>query len=324
MRLRPSSKIIESAWVISAKAVIDFFTKNILRLSKKFKNLTGMLRPKGKDYFKKRQVKNDRDGFTRVAFLFIDDTFDECLDLAALTGVLISSEDYLYVRNKMSNLIFHYSNSDEKIINPPIEFHGSKLMPNLDNSEQSDQIRLDICKNIALLANESVLAIFRVGYNNRTEISHGMKIDNKLYDLNFSNLLCMIAPFSQDYVIFPVMDTVPSAHTRRTKNLEHKKLLQAFAGMIRFTHHVRNGVGDEAISIPNIENIAEPVYADSASNTFIQLADVISYLLLQKQRMETHGGVRTSNFKRSVYDIANLLDKRIFCDEVVKMKRHEP
>jgi uncharacterized protein DUF3800 len=86
-------------------------------------------------------------------------------------------------------------------------------------------------------------------------------------------------------------------------------LIRAFAGNVRYLHHMRQyETVATQLSLENAHNIGEPVFADSAHSVFIQLADLVSHLLLQVDRDELEHGAPRSPYGQAVIRNAKAID----------------
>lgn len=85
-------------------------------------------------------------------------------------------------------------------------------------------------------------------------------------------------------------------------------LLRAFDSNVRNIHHVRSRPHvAKAISLENAHNLAEPVFADSAHSVLLQQADLVSYLLLQRDREALERTATPSKFRGVLLRIAATL-----------------
>lgn len=240
-----------------------------------------------------------------LAFLFLDECMYEPLDLASLTGVLVPVESYAAVRDEMCRLAWELLSPEWNVIPAPIDLHGRNLLPELANNPQAeaDQARLHVLARVAGIVNAHKLRVLRVSYLNRTEIAAIiMKGDPKLYGLNFFGVQAGLQDIMAETLVVPVMDGVPSsAPTAKKAPAIDLSLIRAFASSVRWIHHVRQHAHAKSfLSIRNTENLGEPLFGDSAHATLLQLADLVSYLLLQIDRSELETPSTESEFHKSV------------------------
>lgn len=243
-----------------------------------------------------------------MAFLFLDESTYEPLDLAALTGVLVPLESYAEVRDAICQVTWDVLAPPANTVPSPIELHARDLLAELSNRDPRhlDRARLGVLGAIVRIVNEYRLQVFRVAYLNRTEIAATMIGDPKLYGLNFFAIQSALQDKLADTVVLPVMDGVPGcAQNARHPPRIDPQLIRAFARNVRYIHHCRRcSVVARSLSIRNVANLAEPVFADSAHSTLLQLADITSYLLLQVDRAELEAGAGFSEYRSAVLECA--------------------
>lgn len=153
-----------------------------------------------------------------IAFLFLDESQFEPLDLAALTGVLVRSEVYNSVRDAMCRIIHDVQASPPQVVEMPIELHASRLLKNLAGRDASvpDELRLRIFAQVVNIVNSRNISVYRNAYLNRSKIAPLFRVgaestsDSKLYAINFHHILSMIQPELARSIIVPVMDGIPA------------------------------------------------------------------------------------------------------------------
>lgn len=260
---------------------------------------------------------------TPLAFLFLDECMDEALDLAALTGVLVPHEKYRDVRDAMCKLVWDVLAPPPNTVPAPVELHGRNLLPELATLpvEQADTARLHVLRRATEIINEYGLQVFRVCYLNRSEIAEMFIGDPKLYSLNFLQIQAGLQDLMGTTLIVPVMDGVPNSRTAKKPPSIDPSLIRAFAGSIRWLHHARQSdVVKSFLSIRNAHNLAEPVFADSTHATILQLVDLISYLLLQRDRNELAPQSTASQFKQAVVGVAKAINPQLLAGWRDRMK----
>lgn len=249
-----------------------------------------------------------------MAFLFLDESMDESLDLASLTGLLVPLSAYGSVRDAMCKLVWDVIGPPPNTVPAPIELHGRKLLPEFDNlpQERADVLRLEVMRRAVSIVNDHALKITRVCYLNRTEIAGLLKTDPKLYGVNFFGILSGLQEDMETILILPIMDGVPDSTGSKKAPRIDRSLIRAFAQMVRSIHHLRQSDAvKNALSIRNAHNLAEPLFGDSAHSTLLQLVDLVSYLLLQLDRDELEPIPQNCNFKRSLIDLAKNVDAQL-------------
>ena len=247
---------------------------------------------------------------TNVAFLFLDECTYEPLDLAALTGVLVPSDTYIAVRDAMCKLVVDIQPSPPNTIPWPIELHARELLNSVAglHGDNIDPVRHMVFQRVVDTLSEHQLRVRRVTYLNRSVIAKSMPLDPKLYGTTFFGIEAWLQDVMTNTLVIPVMDGVPStggADMPRRAPAIDPVLIRSFAGTVRGTHHFRQYPRVAAnLSIANTHNLGEPVFADSAHSVLLQLVDIVSHLLLQRERAEFEGESELSNFRRQTLAIA--------------------
>lgn len=226
---------------------------------------------------------------------------DECLypplDLAALTAVLVPLEKYNIVRDAMCRIVWDIVDSNEHQVPVPVELHASDLLRG-----RSDTVRLSVFSAVAEIVRSNRLSIYRSTYLNSRELSDIFEGDAKLYGLNFFNIQMWLEKHLADRLVVPVMDGIPSQRPNGKKAPRiDGQLIRAFAHNVRYTHHIRQSkTRAQMLSIQNLENLCEPLFADSAHSTLIQLVDIISYMLLQTEKADLDSKTPLSAFQNLI------------------------
>ena len=242
-----------------------------------------------------------------LAFLFLDESMDESLDLASLTGVLVPLHAYREVRDSICQLVWEVLSPLPNTVPQPIELHARNLLPELNSlpGDQADSARLHVLRSTVRIINNNHLKVVRVCYLNRSEISRLLKGDPKLYAINFFGIQSWLQDLMEKTIVLPVMDGVPASKQGKKPPSIDVSLIRAFAANVRYIHHARQcDAVKGSLSIRNPHNLAEPVFADSTHSTLLQLTDLVSYLLLQRDRAELDPSSKCSEFKESITEIA--------------------
>jgi hypothetical protein len=245
---------------------------------------------------------------TSLAFLFLDEAMDEHLDLVALIGVLVDQQKYRDVRDAMCKLVWDITEPPPNTVTMPVELHGSRLLSELNElpAEELDRKRVDVFRRCVEIVNAHELSLIRNCYLNRSEISDLLRRhDPALYSLNFHGVMSLIHAHMENNLVIPVMDGIPGSSSAKKAPRINPVLIRAFAETARSLHHARQlDVIKDCLTIPNAHNLVEPVFADSAHSVMLQLADLISYLLLQRDRHELETPVNLTPFKEMVLEEA--------------------
>lgn len=247
-----------------------------------------------------------------MAFLFLDECSHDALDLAALTGVLVPLDAYNDVRDAVCQITWNVLKPPANTVPSPIELHARDLLSELldRDAAELDRDRIEVFTAVARVVNDFRLRVFRVAYLNRSEIASLMNADPQLYGLTFFGIQTALQNTLAETIVLPVMDGIPGCapNAKRPPRID-PQLIRAFAQQVRWIHHGRRCQAvTNSISIENVVNLAEPVFADSAHSTLLQLTDIISYLLLQLERHELKPPSSSSDFRNQVLNCARTLD----------------
>jgi hypothetical protein len=245
-----------------------------------------------------------------TAFLFLDECTYEKLDLAALTGILVPADRYVAVRDAMCRLVVDVQPSPPNVIPGVIELHARALLDDVAHlhGDHIDSVRLSVLQRVVDLVSEHQLSICRVTYLNRKEIAAVMPFDPKLYGVTFFGIQSWLQSAMANTLVIPVMDGVPATGgmeiPRRAPKVE-PMLIRSFAGNVRGTHHCRQypSIAD-SLSIANAHNLGEPVFGDSAHSVLLQLVDLLSHMLLQRERSEFEDESTLSDYRRKTLEVA--------------------
>lgn len=246
-----------------------------------------------------------------IAFLFLDECMYKNLDLAALTGILVPADRYAAVRDAMCQLVADVQPSQPNEIPGIIEFHARELLNDVAHlhGDQIDSVRLSVLQRAVDVVSEHQLSICRVTYLNRTEIAALMPGDPKLYGLTFFGMQSWLQSAMADSLVIPVMDGVPATGGMKIPYPAPRVepiLIRSFAGNVRRIHHVRQyPCVANNLSIVNAHNLGEPVFGDSAHSVLLQLVDLLSHMLLQRERAEFEDESKLSDYRRKILEVAN-------------------
>lgn len=234
----------------------------------------------------------------------------EPLDMVALTGVLVPLESYSPILDQMCQLAWEVLSPEPNVVPAPIEFHGRSLLPELSGQPcaEADKARLYVFARVVSIVNTHRLRVFRVAYFNRREIAAFIKGDPKLYGLNFFNMLSGLQDIMDETLLVPVMDGVPASSAKKPPAID-PSLIRGFASNVRWLHHIRqHALVKDSLSIRNAQNLAEPLFGDSSYATLLQLADLVSYLLLQIDKDDLETSSTDSQFHKSVVSLGRDLN----------------
>jgi len=239
----------------------------------------------------------------QVKFIYLDECKDtKHTNIISLTGVLIDSDKYQMIRNKFYSILNPYIQIDENTINmSPPELHGSNLLPEVKNDAEKLKILIELVEAIV----QAKARVYRSGYYATEQLLklHG-GIDGIL-SLCFLGIKLQCKNEYKNSMLMPVMDSV------------NKPVFKSFSNTIRNLDILRSSSEKEFISLNNTENICEMHFADSATSSLIQIADITSYLLHAEdyERCNLH----ITKFKSELIAISKGLLPSIKYNEVIEM-----
>lgn len=217
------------------------------------------------------------------------------------------------LRDALCRLVRDIQPRPPDLVPAVIELHARMLLTGGLGGDADDAARLRVLGEAVRIVNEHRLEILRVAYLNRTQIATALRGDPKLDGVTFSGIMRGLCARMEEMLVVPVIDGVPgSAPERRRPPSIDPVLIRAFARNVRYLHHMRQYETVAAhLAVENAHNIGEPVFADSAHSVFLQLADLVSYLLLQIDRDELESGAPQSDYRQAVIRNAKAIDNAL-------------
>ncbi len=172
-------------------------------------------------------------------FLFLDECYNDEMNVSSLSGLLIPANKYIELRNKFFKNLEEAIKPQEGVINlRPPELHGSNLLRDAD-----DKTKLKAFEGITNLIIDNKLEIYRVGYFITKTLKKVFVEDEKLLGLSWYAILTMLQPKLEQEAIIPIMDGM-SAHT-----------IYRFSGLIKTLDVCRAAGLEHDLSVRNTENI---------------------------------------------------------------------
>ena len=261
-----------------------------------------------------------------MSYMFMDESMDESMDLSALTGIIVPVTSYPRVRSKVRQIVWRAIEPPVNTVPRPVELHARNLLCELEDisNDELDDRRVACFEECVKIVNEERLQIVRIGYTNRKEISNLLRGDSKLYGLNFMGILSSISDFLENSLIQPVMDGIPDvSYTQNNSQKINSQLVRAFSLSIHGTYFAAQ-LQQISISIKNFSNVLEPLFAESSTSLLLQLVDMISYLLLQNERLGTTETENISEFKRRVLAEARKIQPDLVRSWTGRMQAGQP
>jgi len=229
-----------------------------------------------------------------MKLLFIDEATSEPLKgvgkIAVLTGIVVPLRDYVSARSKFYQSLGRPKTGANVTIDlAPIELHGRKLLPLATDDE-----KIAALTKVVDLVLQYEFAIYRFGYVIDRTFARRFKRDDAAYSLSWADLIGAVQPEFADGPIIPIADAGNPA------------LAEHMSGFIRGLDVIREAGFGPSLSVQATENIiGEVFFGDSKYSVFVQVADIVSYLLLQRDMR--HLGWATTPFKDRVLQVADRL-----------------
>jgi hypothetical protein len=245
-----------------------------------------------------------------VNLLFIDEStsarFEDGTKIVALTGILVPAAKYDAVRTRLyesfspqvdlSGYVREEADGTRyrvaegwTVRDLPPELHGVKLLPEAD-----DDRKLDACRRVVATIVEFELRVYRVALRLTRSTWNTFDSDAQRYAACWSFLLDHLEPVLREEMIIPVMDS---------GNRGIEETLPRLVKLRDFVRVVVPGGIERADPTQNL--VGEIFFADSKHSMFIQLADIASYLRLQRDAIDA--GQPASEFKTSLASIGDEL-----------------
>lgn len=204
-----------------------------------------------------------------IQFLFIDDSFNKETKYSSLTGILIPLDKFEKIRNEFYSRIlnqFIIMGKSTFDLSPPI-MHGKELLKGTV-FENNDQKKLEIFQMVADIVNDNYIKVYRLGWLKDKRVNIFENLDPNLMGLIFPKFIELIDNDIKDIKVIPIMDGLDP------------KISKIFSQFIKQLEIARQITSNNNLMIKNSKNIyGEVFYADSKFSIFIQLVDMISYML---------------------------------------------
>jgi hypothetical protein len=204
-----------------------------------------------------------------IQFLFIDDSLNEDTMLSSLTGILIPLDTFEKIRDDFYNRIlnqFIFLGENNFNLNPP-NIHGKELLKGTV-FENNDEKKIEIFRTVTEIVNENSIKVYKLAWLKDEGVKIYKNLDTKLMGIIFPYFIELIDKDIQDIKVIPIMDGL---------DINTSKIFSQF---IKTSEILGRTTNKNNLTIKNSKNIyGEVFYADSRFSVFIQLVDVISYML---------------------------------------------
>lgn len=256
-------------------------------------------------------------------FLYIDEATDKEANFASLTGILLNIDIYVKFRTEVGKIIWDIQHKYEKsasVIRMPVELHANDL---LRGSEYNDEDRLRIFTNVVEICNKYAEKIFHIGIINKKQVQNYINGDDNLYGPLFFYLQDMLSDIlSAGNSIHIVFDGIPSINgaVQGKGGKISRTAVTVFLRSVRTIHHLKNHETiRNGMSIEGLENLGEPMFADSANNMGIMAADIISYILLKKYK-STIESYKSTEFSASIATVFEEINQGLLISKIIQIE----
>jgi hypothetical protein len=243
-----------------------------------------------------------------ISFLFLDECQSEPLDslgtrISSLTGLLIPAERYAGLRDQFYSALTWSTQPSEGVVkvNPP-ELHGRDLLRG-----ESDERKLAVLQRVVELVVDGQVIVYRVGYYVTPRLKQAFSTDKRLLGICWFGILAQLQPVLAERGIVPIMD------------MADRELARILSTPIRTMDVMRARGHADNLSLLHTENLfGEVYYADSRYSAFMQVADLVSYLLHSADMHRE--GKDLSDFRRMMVALSDALHPAVSYDQIIALK----
>jgi hypothetical protein len=240
-----------------------------------------------------------------MQFLFMDEATSEPVGglgrIVAITGVLVPIARYTQARSRFYDSFRARRTEGGLTVDlAPVELHGRKLLP-----DATDDEKIRALNRVADLVLEYGFGIYRFGYVEHKNLESFFNSKDVAYALSWADMVAGVEPELREGPLIPIADT---GNTRLAEHMSR---------FIKNMDVLREAGFGGSLSINATENIiGEVFFGDSKYSVFVQVADIVSYLLLQRDMRRV--GWPITAFKQRVLDVADRLVPAIRVERVAK------
>ncbi len=248
--------------------------------------------------------------------LYVDEShrqFESGQHLYSLTGVLVPADRHDDARKRFYALLHErvdvgglevttregrrFRIADGMQINePPPELHGVSLLPDRDDEE-----KVIACQKVVDVVVNSGLTVFRVCLSMDHAQQVALRTEGDRYLFCWMNLVDLLSPVLEHAHVAVVFDD---------GNNEIKRTIPRFVQMQQFVRAVYPRPGRSlGRADPYVKLLGEAAFADSKDSIMVQVADVLSYLLLALDAVQLDPP--QGEFKRSLAEVACTLPSAV-------------
>lgn len=252
-------------------------------------------------------IRSQDTASTDVSFIFFDESHCASPRSTSLTGLVVPLEVYAAVRSAFYTSLEWSITDDGKTIrlNDLPELHASQLLP-----AENDQRKIEQLHSVVDIIIEHDLHAIRVTCSREGHALDHFRSKKGALSLCWSQMIQICQPLWEITFVIPVVDGLDSEISR------------TFSGSFHHIWPLRGLLGDAAISISNLDHIADVVYADSKFSACIQMVDIVSYLRTTVQRSSEAPPL--SAFRRRMLPVAERSDAIITeVDGTIRVEDHD-
>jgi len=258
---------------------------------------------------------------SELTWVFIDDSFNNDAGLATLTSIFIPQRkmesitiDFYKILSQIIDK-FPKKNAHSRIIYSAPVLHGDSLLKNgkkenstLDFSNIDDDFRIKIFNDIIDLVIKHKLRIVRLGYNNYDELSKMNFKQNQMDNLNWIGLSTYIDRSLKIKKAVCVMEG---------NNDKMIHALSAWLSSAKETSYLYPDLEKSSAFKNSKKFIGNVFYVNARYCEYLQIADVIGYILHKKDYIDITGN--RSDFSKRIYELQPRLEKNIESNELNRL-----
>ena len=250
------------------------------------------------------------DKLPEVFFLFLDEKYADLTApreqrVTSLTGLLVPAKRHREFRKRYYSLIRDIMDEPKYRIGIPEKIHASNLLPNY-----SDCDKFKFLQGVVEIVNDLDFRVIRYGYYNTRRLLDSFGGEKGIISLCFSNFLWALKNTSENYQIWPIIETDRSFYQEANTagSMQRVDYMSVLPSLSKEDMWLKDSSFCE-------------VFFMTKSSGYGSIVDCMSYLLhvgwMEKK------GYEITKFKKTIANIALQIDT-IDHDEVVQMKFRKP
>lgn len=251
--------------------------------------------------------------------LVMDETECDRTDVFALVGLVVPIEKADAIRLSLHRFVRDLENVPDRTIAEPPELHGSDMLPPEKAPWATDEHRIRCYEYAVGIVHEHSLQVLRAAYYKRSLEPIAKEQPEKIrrrmrYSLCFGGLEATVGALLGESYAIPIMD-----------GMNNDLVVSLGSGKPTLHSYRASPFYQEGdLSIPNVQNLLDPVFVDSRYSSLMQVADVTAYLL-HVLDWERQGLPITGDYKPRVAAAARKLDMSLVSGaEPIRMRMLKP